>query len=564
MPTTRSLNVDLNGNVAGFKTAMDQGIGKIKELQGAIPGVNNALGQMASVAASVAGPLAAGLGFKAMMDHAEQSERRMAKLEAVLKSTGSAAGITAQGMKDIAAASAGNSMFGKGETLDAMTRLASSGRIAGDQFKETITAAADMATVMGDDLTSASKRLGNALAEPSEGLQKLRREGVFFSDSQKRLIENFEKTNQLGKAQQVILDQLHRQFGGAAKADAETAAGEWKKLGETFTGGTSGIGWFLNRFSHGFAHDANQLLGGHPGDLPWQRQAQPAIGAAMPSQAMQDLANKTYEAADAAKQLMETWKKADFAASFGSGRGRIAEMSAEFIRLNGNVNDTAKALKTAQQEFDAAAAHAAKLGGRLHGKDFETGIGYGRASSNDEILAAQGALEAAQQKQANLDAALDAHKVAVNKMDELNQARKEEQDQVYNDQLRKRADAWRDSTVTPRERFGEQKDDILLLLGKNKIDAGEASRFLNKAALEFKSNSREPAMVGALLKGSAAAYDQAYKNEQGDKIDPLVENAKQELEQAIQANKLLQGIQDAINGMNQGPAAADFQAALFN
>jgi vacuolar-type H+-ATPase subunit I/STV1 len=56
-------------------------------------------------------------------------------------------------------------------------------------------------------------------------LTALRRVGITFSDEQEELIKSFVATNDVASAQGVILEELESQFGGVARAAAETATG---------------------------------------------------------------------------------------------------------------------------------------------------------------------------------------------------------------------------------------------------------------------------------------------------------------------------------------------------
>ena len=70
-------------------------------------------------------------------------------------------------------------------------------------------------------------QLGKALEIPEIGLSMLRRSGVVFTNEQ---IANVKKLLAEGKkyeAQQLILIEVQKKFGGAAKAAAETAQGAW-------------------------------------------------------------------------------------------------------------------------------------------------------------------------------------------------------------------------------------------------------------------------------------------------------------------------------------------------
>ena len=97
----------------------------------------------------------------------------MAKMEAVIKSTGSSAGLTAKQLGRYATELQQITTFGDEASMEAMARLLTFKSIQGQTFKDTIKSAQDLATVMGTDLNSAVMQLGKALEQPEIGLTML-------------------------------------------------------------------------------------------------------------------------------------------------------------------------------------------------------------------------------------------------------------------------------------------------------------------------------------------------------------------------------------------------------
>lgn len=163
-----------------------------------------------------------------------QQVAAIAKLESVLKSTGGAAGLTSKELQEYASELQKATTFGDEITLEAMARLASFKSISGDIFKGTIAAAQDLATVLGTDLNSSIMQVGKALEMPELGMTMLRRSGVSFSQEQIDAVRKLLAENKKQEAQLIILTELQSQFGGAAKAAADTAGGAWKQAGNSF------------------------------------------------------------------------------------------------------------------------------------------------------------------------------------------------------------------------------------------------------------------------------------------------------------------------------------------
>lgn len=90
-----------------------------------------------------------------------------------------------------------------------------------DIFNQATKAAADLSTVMGGSLTKANLTLGKALNDPVKGLTALGRQGVKFTDQQKRQIEALVRAGDVLGAQKIILGEVGKEFGGAAEAAAD-------------------------------------------------------------------------------------------------------------------------------------------------------------------------------------------------------------------------------------------------------------------------------------------------------------------------------------------------------
>jgi hypothetical protein len=102
--------------------------------------------------------------------------------------------------------------------------LAATADVAGGSFDRATQSAFDMAAVLGGTGEDNAVRLGKALQDPILGLTALRRAGVLFSDEQEKSIRTFVEVGDTLSAQNMILDELETQFGGAAEATATDSA----------------------------------------------------------------------------------------------------------------------------------------------------------------------------------------------------------------------------------------------------------------------------------------------------------------------------------------------------
>lgn len=163
-----------------------------------------------------------------------QQEKAVAKVNQAINSTGGVAGKTTKELEKMAQALQSNSLFGDEQILnDVSAQLLTFTNISGNQFDRTQQVALDLATVLDGDLKSASIQLGKALNDPVANLSALSRSGIQFSTDQKETIKSLAETNQLAEAQNVILTELERQYGGQALAAAE-ADGGFTQLKNTF------------------------------------------------------------------------------------------------------------------------------------------------------------------------------------------------------------------------------------------------------------------------------------------------------------------------------------------
>ena len=180
--------------------------------------------------------IAAGLtaAFVKGMQGMAERERAMAQLESVLKSTGAAAGKTAEELTTTAAALQKVSINTEEAIIGAQSMLATFKEVKGDNFDRATAAILDMSQAMGQDLKSSAIQVGKALNDPIKGLGALTRVGVQFTDAQKDLIKNMAETGRVAEAQVIILKELESQFGGSAEAARNTLSGALFGLSEAF------------------------------------------------------------------------------------------------------------------------------------------------------------------------------------------------------------------------------------------------------------------------------------------------------------------------------------------
>jgi phage-related protein len=152
-----------------------------------------------------------------------------AQTEAVIASTGSAAGLTASEMANMSmsmSALAGQSLFSDDAILGAQNVLATFTNIKGENFGMATQSIVDMSQALGMDLNSAAMQVGKALNDPVAGLAALSRSGVQFTAEQEAMIKAMVEAGNVAGAQEVMMAELNTQFGGSAAAAVDTYAGQ--------------------------------------------------------------------------------------------------------------------------------------------------------------------------------------------------------------------------------------------------------------------------------------------------------------------------------------------------
>ncbi len=186
--------------------------------------------RLAAVAVGVALLTGLAAALRKVTQESIASQKAMAQQEAVLKSTGMAAGRTAQQLNEQAEALARLTTFEDDAITSAQNLLLTFKQIRGAEFDDAVEASLDLATALGTDASQAALQLGKALENPVAGLTALRRSGVSFSEAQKDVIKQLVETGRVAEAQRLILRELETQFGGSAAAARNTLGGALEGL----------------------------------------------------------------------------------------------------------------------------------------------------------------------------------------------------------------------------------------------------------------------------------------------------------------------------------------------
>lgn len=199
-------------------------------------GLAGAFGNLRAAAGSMVGVLgAAGLGavLKKSVDTFSKFETETKLLENGLKNVGARTG-ELERLQKVASDLGEATLFNEEDFRQGFGLLTSFGNIATSNYERVAKAAADVAQTSGTDVSSAFMQLAKALNDPAKGLTALSRSGIQFSEDQKTVIEQLVETGRVAEAQNMILKELEKQYGGNSVAAAQGLAGAFDTLGEKF------------------------------------------------------------------------------------------------------------------------------------------------------------------------------------------------------------------------------------------------------------------------------------------------------------------------------------------
>lgn len=229
MPSRRSITVEILGNARGL-------MGSFKDAENAGKKFGNSMNGLKGVVATLGlgaiGAEAFSFG-KSALAAAEESRKVQKGIEASIKATGGAAGVTAKQIDDFAS----KMQYKTG--IDDEAIKTSQGLLLGfkavkneagkgnDIFDRASVAMLDLGKKMGST-DGAAKALGRALTDPIGGIRGLKAAGVNLSDAQKEQIKGFIAAGDTLSAQKVVLAEVEGRVGGFAEKTA--SAGDKMKI----------------------------------------------------------------------------------------------------------------------------------------------------------------------------------------------------------------------------------------------------------------------------------------------------------------------------------------------
>ena len=267
---------------------------------------------------------------------AMESEKVSRQTEQAIKSTGKAAGVTADQVGTLAQslskkAAVDDEAVQSGQNLLlTFTKIRNETGKGNDIFNRSSAVMLDLSRAMGTDVNSAAMQLGKALNDPVKGAGALSRAGVQLTQGQKEQIKSFVAAGDAMSAQKLILKELETQVGGSAAAYGSTAAGAVDRAKVAFEGLGEAVGARVTPVvavaANGFANFLNQMGSGQG--------AGARFTAAMRS---------------AAQSTTSAWSgvKAFFADIFNRTEGNLARFRKSVRSLAGPIRETVNGMVAA-------------------------------------------------------------------------------------------------------------------------------------------------------------------------------------------------------------------------
>lgn len=250
---------DLNVNITGNASSYLRSLGKAQKSTSKF----GAVAKAALISGAAAGMVALGKAAKIGWDEFNAGEQIANQVNAAIKSTGGVAGVTAKHVDELSQAMLKKAGIDDEATGAAQAQLLTFTKIGakGGIFDKTTSAVADLATRLNngaipgmEQMSSTAILVGKAMNNPINGLTRLKRVGVEFTDQQSEQITKLQEAGKTMKAQKIILEVLEEQYGGSAKAAGDTFGGSLVKLRErlnNFLGDLTGKAIpYLQQFAH--------------------------------------------------------------------------------------------------------------------------------------------------------------------------------------------------------------------------------------------------------------------------------------------------------------------------
>ncbi len=335
-----TLTIDVIAEIGGFASGLDKSERRTEKWRKKVEDEAKKAG--VAIGAALAGAVIL------IARNSIAAEREVAQLDAIIRSTGGAAGYTRKQLMEMADTLSSKSTFSGGEIVEAQTRLLSYSGILGQNIPRAMQAVIDQSARLGISVSQSAETIGRALESPGKAAAALAQSGfgAAFTKEVRGTIDELVKAGKEGEAQIMILEILEESYGGAAAAARDTFGGALSALMNTINDLTTG-----GEGSLAGATDAVNTL----------------IGTLNDPQVREGFNNIISGAIEAMGVL------AKFTATFASATGFVAEeLAARFngpdafdtVRVEDRIkrlNDTIEAVKKARSTLGLSVLNAKEL-----------------------------------------------------------------------------------------------------------------------------------------------------------------------------------------------------------
>lgn len=203
--------ISINGDAAQFNN-------ELKKVEKETKDISASIGKVAAASSLGFAALATAIGLA--VNEYREGAKVSKSVEQTIRSTGGAAGVTADEVEKLSLSLQKVTNFGD-ETISTVQGIFLGFKnLKENIFPQVTELALDMAQKFGS-AEAAAEFLGKALNNPIRGMNQLRREGIVFTADQKSVIENLVRTGQVAEAQALLLEKVAARYGGQAKAAAD-------------------------------------------------------------------------------------------------------------------------------------------------------------------------------------------------------------------------------------------------------------------------------------------------------------------------------------------------------
>lgn len=192
----------------GFSASSDKAFRDVERRLRGLQGL--ALGGLATMGVT--------FGAGELLKSLKEDEEAARRLEAVLKTTGQAAGLSQREIAAWAEDLEKRTGRGAAEIQTVAAQLATFTSIGRAEFLKAIEVADDLAATFGGDLQSNLDAVARALDDPIKGFGNLQKRGFALADSELKRVKAHLAAGESAKAQGIILENLSKQVSGAAEA----------------------------------------------------------------------------------------------------------------------------------------------------------------------------------------------------------------------------------------------------------------------------------------------------------------------------------------------------------